>query len=796
MQVSEQWLREWVNPAIDSAALAAQLTMAGLEVDAVEPVAKPFNGVVIAQVLATEPHPQADRLRVCRVNDGQQELSIVCGAANVRAGLKVALAIEGARLPGLDHPITETKMRGVLSQGMLCAAAELGLAESSEGLLELDESAPVGVALWDWLNLNDQSIELGLTPNRGDCLSVMGLAREIAALNQQAIATPVMQPVAAIHDRIFPVAIQASKHCPCYVGRVIEGIRTDAVTPIWMVEKLRRSGVRSIHPVVDVTNYVMLELGQPMHAFDLNKLKEGIQVRLATSGECITLLDGQTLEIKANTLVISDGNGPIALAGIMGGEASKVDTQSQAIFLESAFFDPIALAGQARRYGLHTDASHRFERGVDFTIQRQALERATELLLTIVGGIPGPVIEIRDEAQLPKRLPIELTLSQVQRLLGFELSASVVMDLLVRLEMHFVACASKTIWQVTPPSYRFDISESVDLVEELARLYGYNQIPSHVPSLPYNASVLPLETQTELLHIKQVLVDRDYQEVITYSFVDPQLQQSLYPEQSGLALANPISADLSVMRLGLWPGLIQTAQYNLNRQQNRVRIFESGLVFLPTIQGDLQQVLHLGGLITGPRTAKHWCDGQRSVDFFDLKGDLETVIKNFLPGANLRWAACEHAALQPGQTAHIYLDEEAIGWMGALHPKLQNHLDLASKIYVFEICLSALSQTQLPCVKPLSKFPGVQRDIALVVDSLVSAQSLIDAIQAQSYELIQEVSLFDVYEGDRMDIGKKSVALNLTIQHPSHTLKDSEVNECIDKVITCLKERFDVILRE
>ncbi len=796
MQVSEQWLREWVNPKIDSIALAAQLTMAGLEVDALAPVAKKFSGVIIAQVLATEPHPQADRLRVCQVNTGKKELSIVCGAANVRAGLKVALATDGAQLPNAaDKPITETQMRGVLSQGMLCAAEELGLAESSEGLLELDDSAPIGVALWDWLNLNDQSIELGLTPNRGDCLSVLGLAREIAALNQLSISAPEIKSIVASHDHVFPVTIKASKQCPCYLGRVIENIRADATTPVWMAEKLRRSGVRSIHPVVDVTNYVMLELGQPMHAFDLNKLQGGIQVRLAQAGDSIALLDGQTVEVKLTTLVIADEQGPVALAGIMGGENSKVDETTKNIFLESAFFEPIALAGQARSYGLHTDSSHRFERGVDFMLQRQAIERATQLLLEIVGGEAGPLIEKINSAELPKRLPIELQLRPIQQLLGFELPASAVSELLGRLGMEVVTKVAE-VWQITPPSYRFDISEPVDLVEEIARLYGYNNIPSRLPALPYNAAIFPPETHTQLAQVKNVFVDRDYQEVITYSFVAPQLQQALYPEQTGLILANPISADLSVMRLGLWPGLIQTAQYNLNRQQNRVRIFETGLVFLPDSKGELQQVLRLGGLITGNRYGKHWRDEQRAVDFFDLKGDVENLIANFLPEVECQWRPAEHTALQPGQTAHIYLGDVCLGWLGALHPALQAQFDVASKVYLFEIHLDWLTQGQLPRVQSLSKFPEVQRDLAFIVDAAISAQSLIDAIKAQDHTLIKAVTLFDVYEGGHMEAGKKSLALNLTIAHPSHTLKDEEVNGLIDDIVRSLQAQFRVTLRE
>lgn len=797
MQFSEQWLRQWVNPAIDTETLAAKLTMAGLEVDAITPVAGEFSGVVVGEVRSVVPHPDANKLRVCEVDAGSGEwLTIVCGAANVRQGLHVPTAVVGAQLPG-GMKIRKAKLRGVASHGMLCSAAELGLAEHSEGLLELPAEAPVGVDVRTYLGLDDVSIELGLTPNRGDCLSIAGIAREVGVLNRMAVEGPAMTAVPAEIDDTLPVTLAAPEDCPRYVGRVIRGVNPKAETPLWMRERLRRCGVRSLGPLVDVTNYILLELGQPMHAFDLAKLSGGIVVRCAEAGESLVLLDGQRIELQAGSLLICDEQGPQALAGIMGGDASAVGDDTVDIFLESAFFSPAAIAGRARSYGLHTDASHRFERGVSPALAAEAMERATRLLLDIAGGRPGPLIEACEAAHLPRREPVRLRYRRIERVLGQCLPQEEVETILTHLGMDLVredAGQETAWWRVTPPPFRFDIEREEDLIEEAARIHGYEALQTRRPAA--ELSMPPRsETRVTLGRMRQLFVDRGYQEAITYSFVEPGLQARLVPDLPAIPLANPLSAELSVMRTSLWPGLVQALRHNLNRQQSRVRLFETGMRFVA--QGnEIKQENMFSAVVSGLAWPEQWGGEGRSVDYFDVKGDLEALLGLTGQDRNYIFIKQKHPALHPGQSAAIHLNGEQVGWLGTLHPSLERELDITQNTVLFEITLSALEQARLPAFQSLSKYPAIRRDIAIIVDEAVSAQQIQDCIRAAAPVSLQQVQLFDIYTGKGIDSGRKSLAIGLTLQEISRTLTDSEVDEIVATVVDALRNGLGGTLRE
>lgn len=792
MKISEQWLREWINPPYGRNELTARLTMAGLEVDALVPVAGAFSGVVVGHIVACEPHPEADKLRVCRVETGQGEpVTIVCGAPNARAGLKAPLAMLGAQLPN-GVAIKQAKLRGIDSFGMLCGADELGIDKPGDGLLELPTDAPVGNDLRDYLKLEDVTLELGLTPNRGDCLGLAGLAREVAAFSRLSFrGVDVASVPATLPDR-FPVAVRAPDACPSYVGRVLRGVDLARPSPLWLQEKLRRSGIRSIDAVVDVTNFVMLELGQPMHAFDLDTLSGGIVVRMAEAGEKLTLLDGKELVLAPDTLLIADQEKPLALAGIMGGAGSGVSGGSKNLMLESAFFVPLALAGRARRYGLHTDSSHRFERGVDPSIQALAIERATGLILEICGGAAGPVTVEEQSACLPRIAEIELRAERITRLLGLELAATDIEDMLARLGMEVITRESGQHWTVIAPRHRFDISIEQDLIEELARLYGYDRLPTRSPQGALQVAATP-EAQLDIGRIRRALVARGYQEVVTYSFVDPELQQLLDPAHPPLALANPISADMAVMRTTLWAGLISTARFNLNRQQDRLRLFETGLRFVPGEDG-LRQEPFLAGLLYGNVLPEGWTNPARKVDFFDAKGDLEALLA--LTGRDFRVEPGSNPALHPGQSAVVLHAGHPVGALGALHPRIQQQLDLPGPVYLFEIRLAALLEARLPRFAEVSRFPAVRRDIALVVDRSVPAGRIDGLIREVAGELLRELVIFDVYQGDNIGTSSRSIALGLTLQHASRTLTDDDVNGLMDRVIGLLKQQVSATLRE
>ena len=792
MKFSEQWLRTWVNPQVSSDELVARLSMAGLEVDSVTPAAGQFSGIVVGEVLSTEQHPDADKLRVCQVSNGVETFQVVCGAPNVRPGLKIPFAMIGAELPG-DFKIKKAKLRGVESNGMLCSAAELQISEENDGLLELAADAPVGEDVRTYLQLNDVSIEVDLTPNRGDCLSLAGLAREVGALYAAPVSRPQVAAVAAVHEQVLPVEVLESKACPRYLGRVVRNVDVSKPTPLWMVERLRRADVRSIDAVVDVTNYVMLELGQPMHAFDLAEINGGIRVRMAEEGEKLVLLDGQDISLRANTLVIADHERALAIAGVMGGESSGVSATTRDLFLESAFFDTIALAGKARSYGLHTDSSHRFERGVDSQLAREAMERATGLLLEIVGGEPGPIIAVESAADLPNIAPITLRSERIEQMLSMVMDDSEVERLLGGLGLG-VTAEGPGRWQVVVPSHRFDISLEVDLIEELARLYGYNRLPVRYPQARL-APQRKAEAAVELPALRRLLVARGYQEAITYSFIDPKMFELFNPGVAPLMLANPISADMAAMRSSLWPGLVKALQHNLNRQQARVRMFESGLRFVGQLEG-LKQEAMLAGVICGGRLPEAWAHARDTVDFYDIKADVEALLACAGSANEFSFAAGEHPALHPGQTARIERDGCLVGFVGALHPELAKTLGIDQPVYLFELVLAEVASGRLPKFQELSRFPEVRRDLALLVDRDVAATVVLDGIRAQAGDCLTDLKLFDVYHGKGIDPHRKSLAVGLTWQHPSRTLNDDEVNTTIENILSSLEQRFNATLRK
>jgi phenylalanyl-tRNA synthetase beta chain len=792
MKFSEQWLRGWVSPQVSRDELVARLSMAGLEVDSVTPAAGVFSGVIVGEVLSTEQHPDADKLRVCQVSNGSDTFQVVCGAPNVRPGLKIPFAMIGAQLPG-DFNIKKAKLRGVESNGMLCSQAELKVGEGNDGLMELPADAPVGQDFRVYLELDDASIEVDLTPNRGDCLSVAGLAREVGALYDAVVTRPAVAAVPAVHDEVRPVEVLAPSACPRYLGRIIRNVDLSRPTPLWMVERLRRSDVRSIDAAVDVTNYVMLELGQPLHAFDLAQINGGIRVRMAEEGEKLVLLDGQQVSLRADTLVIADHQRALAIAGVMGGEHSGVTATTRDIFLESAFFEQISVAGKARSYGLHTDASHRYERGVDWQLAREAMERATGLLLEITGGEAGPIIEAVSEKDLPSVAPVILRADRIEQMLGLKIDSVEVERLLTALDLKISSDVAGQ-WRVEVPSHRFDITLEVDLIEELARLYGYNRLPVRYPQARL-APQAKAESQGDLPALRRLLVARGYQEAITYSFIDPKWFELFSPGVEPLLLANPISNDMAAMRASLWPGLVKALQHNLNRQQDRIRLFESGLRFVGQLDG-LKQEPMLAGVICGSRLPEGWAQGRDAVDFFDVKADVEAVLGFAGALDDFIFCAGQHPALHPGQTARIERDGREVGFIGALHPELLKTLGLDRPVFVFELILADVAKGRLPEFHELSRFPEVRRDLALIADRDVASSAVLSVIRENAGEWLTDLTLFDVYQGKGIDPHRKSLAVGLTWQHPSRTLTDDEVNATTQQILTSLEERLNATLRK
>jgi len=707
----------------------------------------------------------------------------------VRAGMKAPVALVGGMLPG-GMKIKRAKLRGVESTGMLCSERELGLGESHEGLWDLPADAPAGADLREWLALDDQVIEVDLTPNRGDCFSVLGVAREVALMNDMPLAGPDISAVPARTADEFPVEVRAPEACPRFVGRVVRGLDPEARTPLWMREKLRRAGLRPIHPVVDVTNIVMLELGQPMHGFDLATLREGVVVRMAEAGERIVLLDGREAELETDMLVIADHGGPRAVAGIMGGEDSGVSASTRDVFFEVAFFAPLAVAGRARRLGLHTDASLRFERGVDPEHQRRAVERATALLLEIAGGEPGPVIERVAPEHLPERLPVSLRRERLDLLLGCAVPGDEVERILGGLGM--AVDPGSTGWTATPPPHRFDIQLEVDLVEEIARIHGYNQLPE---ARGAGAAVLgeAPEGRVPESRIADTLVSRGYQEAVTYSFVDPELQARLFPESESLPLANPISSELSRMRVSLWPGLLQVLEHNLSRRQARIKIFEQGLRFVLEAN-ELKQLNTVSGLLAGRRWPEQWGAEATRFDFHDAKRDVETLLG--LTGVEFRFEPAAHPALHPGQAARILRNREPVGWLGALHPRLVRALDLEQTPFLWELDEQLSFAAELPEFKEISRFPAIRRDIAVLVDRSIPIQAMLDGIRTAGGTLLKECVIFDVYRGERIDSSLKSVAFGLILQESSRTLTDEEADRVVGEVVARLETEFGARIRD
>ncbi|WP_026182249.1 phenylalanine--tRNA ligase subunit beta [Leeia oryzae] len=788
MQFSENWLRTFVNPDLSTDQLTHLLTMAGLEVEEDEPVGVPFKGVVVAEVISTEKHPNADRLNVCSVNVGEAEpVQIVCGAPNVRAGIKVPCARLGAALPGetADQPfvIAAVKMRGVDSAGMLCSAKELRLSDDHGGLLELPSDAPVGADVYEYLALNDHKITIKLTPNRADCLSLLGIARETAALTGTSMVLPAITPAKPDLDAVHPVTLTANVACGRFAGRVIRGVNANAKSPDWMVQRLERSGVRSISALVDVTNYVMLELGRPLHVYDQDKLTGAIEVRFAREGESLKLLNEQTITLADDVLLIADASGPIGLAGIMGGDSTKAELTTQNVFLESAFFDPNVIAGKARRFNFTSDAAHRFERGVDFENCVDGIERATQLILDICGGQVGPVSVVNGE--LPPRPAVKMRVKRAQRVIGVAISADEMASIFTRLGLGFEQkdVDGEACFIVTPPSYRFDILIEEDLIEEVARVYGFENIPSK-PPVAEVAMFMPTESVRSVHALRNVLADEDYQEVINYSFVEAKWEKDFAANETPIALKNPIASHLSVMRSNLIGGLVANLVYNINRRAPRVRLFEVGKVFLkdasvvngPLTVAGFNQPLHLAGLAWGPALPEQWGAETRQVDFFDVKSDVEALIAPL----QASFSKMEHPALHPGRSAGVVLDGKVIGWLGELHPQLVLAYDLPSAPVVFELVVEPLQQVAIPLYKEVSNFPPVKRDLALVVDASLAADELLNTLKRVAPAEVTDVNLFDVYTGKGVESGKKSLAIRFQLHNTQKTLTDVEVDAMMD----------------
>ena len=794
MKVPYAWLGEWVEIPWPAAELGSRLTMSGFELEAMSSAAPPFDGVVVAQILSAERHPQADKLLLCQVTTGGgAPLAIVCGAPNARAGLKSALATVGARLPGDVH-IRAAKVRGVESQGMLASAKELGLSDASSGILELPDDAPLGTPLREYLALDEPILDFNVTPNRGDAMSVIGIAREVAALTAGGLTGPSIGTPAASGSDTFPVQLDHPAGCPRFAGCVVRGVNNRAVSPLWLRERLRRAGLRSISPVVDITNYVMLELGQPMHAYDLSKLRGGIRARLARAGEELTLLDGKTIRADADVLVIADAEGPVGLAGVMGGLRTAVGAETSDIFFEAAFFSPEAVLGRGRRFGLTTDASQRFERGVDPTQQERAIARAVSLLTPVCGGQAGPVTVAESPPHLPKRKAVTLRRKQLARLLGCAPDAHKVSATLRALSMQVEESVDG--WRVTPPAYRFDIGIEADLIEEVARILGFESIPETDAPVPQRFRPLPAAHPPEAA-LLEALAARGYQEAITLAFVDPALQVQLFPDRAALTLTNPIASDLSVMRVSLWPGLLRAALENQRRQQDRIRLMEHGTRF-EVGEDAVREIDTLAGVALGPRLPEQWGLSKEErvpTDFYDVKADVASLLTATGDSHSFTFAAQALSALHPGRSARLLRRGEPVGWLGELHPLLVKSLDFTYAPVLFELNTAAL-EVRRSSYQDVSRFPQVRRDLAIVVDEAVTLSALAERVTLAGSSLLRDLRIFDVYRGPGLEKGRKSVALGLIFQDISRTLTDDDVERLMASVVADLRENLNAKIRE
>jgi len=794
MKIPYTWLGEWVKVPWAPKDLGARLTMAGFELEGLERAAPPFSGVVVAEILAAEPHPQADKLQVCKVTTGTgPTLSIVCGAPNARAGLKSALAMVGAVLPG-EVKIGAARLRGVESQGMLASAKELGLSDASSGIIELPADAPLGKPLREYLSLEEPVLDVNISPNRGDAMSILGIAREVAAIAGSRLTGPKIEAPRGARAGRLPVKLEAPAACPRFAGCIVRGVNNRAASPLWLTERLRRAGLRSISPVVDVTNYVMLELGQPMHAYDLARLRSPIHVRHAHAGEELTLLDGKTVKADPDMLLIVDGEGPVGLAGIMGGLRTAVQPQTTDIFFEAAFFAPDAVQGRGRRLGLLTDASQRFERGVDPSQQARAIERAIALLKPIAGGAAAAVVVTQSVKHLPKRAPVRLRARRLERLLGVAVPAPRVVKTLTGLGMKVTANAAG--WKVTPPPHRFDIAIEADLIEEVGRLAAWDRIPETDALTSQAFRSLPEEQPAERA-VLEALAARGYEEAITYAFVDPALQQQLFPAVPALALSNPIASDMSVMRVSLWPGLIRAALENQRRQQGRIRLFEHGNRFM--VQGTAtHEIDTLAGIALGARMPEQWGiakEDRGPVDFYDVKADLAALLANTGAGETFKFEAATLDALHPGRSARLLRRGSQVGWIGELHPGLVQSLDFTYAPVLFELDMGALA-VKRAAYEDISRFPQVRRDLAIVVDESVTLSTLAERVTLASSSLLRGLRVFDVYRGPGLEPGRKSIALGLIFQDISRTLTDEDVDRLMASVVTALRESLNARIRE
>lgn len=790
MKINYQWLKSWVDTDLDAADVAERFTLAGLEVDDCSPVAPALNGVVVGSIVDVQPHPDADRLHVCRVVGDDQERTIVCGAPNARVGLKAPLATVGSVLPG-GLKIKPARLRGVASEGMLCSEPELGLGDDAAGLMELPEDAPVGKSLTAYLGLDDHVLNIDLTPNRSDCLSARGLARELSALTGVPVTGPTFAPVPAVDDFALDIELQSPADCPCYLGRIVRGVDVRAQTPLWMVETLRRCGIRSLGPVVDVTNYVLLELGQPMHAFDFDKLSGGIRVRRAQAGERMVLLDEREVELDPDMLLICDRERPLAIGGIIGGLDSAVSDATTDILLESAWFNPATIVGRGRRLGLATESAHRFERGVDPDLQRQAIERATELVMAIAGGRPGPVLEAFDREHLPGPREVKVRPERVNRLLGTDLSDAEIGSTLGRLGMSVQPEGSA--FRVIPPSARRDIEIEVDLIEEVARLQGYDQLPSRSPGgrlrlAPSAEAEVPLRT------LRRQLAARGFQEIITWSFIGEEDLARLGMAESAQRLANPLNRDMAVLRTSLLPGLLKTAGANFRRQQDNFRLFELGTCFVNDSEG-FHEPNRLALFMTGRLSNEHALGAGRPIDFFDLKGEVEQLLTLNRVQGELRFERSGQGWLHPGQAAELYLDDQPIGSLGQVHPALARTLDWAGTAFVAELDADRIRASVLPSHRRGSRYPCLRRDIAVVVPEQTPASDLMAEIRRTGGKMVEKCIIFDEYRGEGIESRHKSLAIGLILRDVSRTLTDEEVDRVVGRVVDGLGQSFGAKLR-
>ncbi|BGI51170.1 MAG: phenylalanine--tRNA ligase subunit beta [Arsenophonus endosymbiont of Ceratovacuna japonica] len=794
MKVSEFWLREWVNPKISSEDLSEQMTMAGLEINNIKIIHTQCKGILVGEIIKCIKHPNIDKLQLIKVDIGAKHLlNIICEASNCRKGLKVAVAIIGSILPN-NFKIKAIKLEGKISEGILCSYSELAIPNDHIGIIELPCNAYIGSDINNYLNLNDHIFEINFTSNRADCLSILGIARDIAAINNLKLNMINIKSIKSTDTTIFPISVKEPKACPRFLARIIKGINITNKIPNYIINKLTQGGINSINPIIDITNFVLLELGQPLNSYDLDNLNGSIIVRMSKQNEVLVLLDGSKIYLQKDTLVIADNKNTIGIAGIFNGKYSSVNQYTKNIILESAFFNPLSIAGIAHKYGIYTESSRRFEKGVDPQIQYKAIERATKLIIEICGGEVGNIIDISQKTYLPKVKKITLTRKKLDLLIGHHIPYINVTKILINLG--FEVINEKNNWQIITPSWRFDIQIEEDLIEEVVRIYGYNNIPNTLLNndLIINQScesILPLK------RVKTLLVDRNYNEIITYSFVDPKIQKLLYPNYNAIILHNPISSDMSEMRLSLLPGLLKTIIYNQNRQQNNMRLFETGLRFIPDISVEygVRQELMIAGVITGNRYKEHWSQEKRTVDFFDIKGDVEAILKLTGKLDNIIYKNNSYFALHPGQSAMIYLNDNYIGYIGAIHPKIKNNLDLNGQILVFELIWDIIKERIIPKANIISRFPSNRRDISIVISEEISTYDILCECKKIDINHIVEINLFDVYYGKGIKKGYKSLAISLTLQDVNRTLEEEEITAIIDKCVTALNRRFQAYLR-